>query len=222
MRNVLIASVAFVLAIFIASPVSAEPTINGPTGLIINPTADITELEHAWISLNFFDNNGNTVWTTNLTGTVSEQFEISAGGTFAENGGDGLTFGGKWLFMRESENRPGAAAGVLFNDVSGSNTTTFYAVASKFFYFGEDASENASIHGGINLVTGDSDDTFEFFGGLDVMIVEDFIAIAEFNTDESNIFEGFTFGLRYYFGPQVTGQIATIDGDLTFGGSFIF
>jgi hypothetical protein len=220
MRHVALAAGVIVFMILSALPVAAEPTMVGPTGLIVNPTADVTPADHAWLALNFFDNDGNSIWTANVTGSVSDNFEIGAGAVHPDEGDDGITFFVKWLFAPEAENWPGGAAGITVTDIAGVNSAQWYAVASKFFYFGESSSENASVHGGISYVTGDGDDNF--FGGMDVEIVKNLLAIAEYNSDKSSAFEGFTIGARYYFDPQFTGQAAMIDGDLHVGASYVF
>jgi len=222
MRNFVIAASAFVLFLILTFPAAAEPTIFGPTGLLVNPTADITATEHAWIALNFLDNDNNSIWTANVTGAISEEFEIGVGAVHPDEGDDGITFFLKWLFWPETEKYPGAAAGLTVTDAAGENTTMYYVVASKFFYLADNASENASVHGGISLLSGDNDDELEFFGGVDVEIYEDLIAIAEYNSDEDSFYEGLSYGVRYYFGPQLTGQAGFLDGDLHIGASFVF
>ncbi len=222
MRKVVLVAGILVLFFSMAIPAAAEPTIFGPTGLIVNPTADITPQEHAWIALNFLDNDDNSLWTMNFTGSVSEEFEVGVGAVHPDEGDDGISFFVKWLFLPESENVPGAAAGLTVTDVSGANTTMYYVVGSKFFYLGEDASENASLHGGISYLTGDGDDEFEFFGGIDIELFENLIAIAEYNSDEGSVYEGLTYGVRYYITPQFTGQAGFLDGNLHVGASFVF
>jgi hypothetical protein len=223
MRRVLFAGFVFAAFFFInLLPVMAEPTIFGPTGLIVNPTADITPLEHAWIALNFLDNGDNSIWNANLATAISEEFEIGVGAIHPENGDDGFSFFVKWLFSPETENFPGAAGGVTVTDVSNENSAMWYVVASKFFELGEHSGQNASIHGGLSYVSGDTDEDFEYFGGFDFEFAENMIAIAEYNSSSREVFQGLTYGLRYYFGPRFTGQAGFIDGNLHIGGSFVF
>ncbi len=222
MRRVVILAGSLVILFLWVLPVAAEPTILGPTGLIVNPTADITPVDHAWIALNFFDNNDNSIWTTNVTGSISDGFEISLGAVHPDDGEDGITLGAKWLFLPEGENAPGAAGGITFTDVAGDGVTTFYLVASKFFYLGTDASENASFHGGLTFTSGDANEDIAFFGGIDFEFMENLLAILEYNSDDDYVFDGLTYGVRYYLGPEFTGQAAFIDGDLHIGASYIF
>ena len=222
MRNFVLVASAFAMFVLMTFPAAAEPTIFGPTGLLVNPTADITAAEHAWIALNFLDNDDNSIWTANITGAVSEEFEVGVGAIHPDDGDDGISFFVKWLFLPESENMLGAAAGLTVMDASGQNTAMYYVVASKFFYLGDNASENASVHGGVSLLSGDNDDQIEFFGGIDMEIVEDLIALAEYNSDETSLYQGFAYGVRYYFGPELTGQAGFIDGNLHIGASYVF
>jgi hypothetical protein len=124
--------------------------------------------------------------------------------------------------MPESENRPGGAAGVTITDIAGANTTMWYAVASKFFYFGENASENASLHGGISYMNGEGDENFEFFGGMDLEMFDNMLLIAEYNSDQKTIYQGFAYGVRYYLDPQITAQAGFVDGNLHIGASYVF
>ncbi len=222
MRNVVLVICALVFSLMIAHPVAAEPTIFGPTGLLVNPTADIAAEEHAWIAINFLDNDGNAIWFAEATGAISENLEAGIGAVHPDDGDDGITFFAKWLFLPEEENMPGAAAGLTVTDIAGNNQSMYYVVFSKFFYIGENASENASIHLGGCYMTGDNDDDFEFFGGVDVEIVEDMILLAEYNSDDESLYQGLAFGVRYYVGEQFTMQGGLVDGDLLLGTSFVF
>ena len=69
MRNVAMCAIFAGLFLAVSTPTLAEPTIVGPSGLFVNPTADITAQEHAWIALNFLDNDDNSIWTLNFTGS---------------------------------------------------------------------------------------------------------------------------------------------------------
>ena len=222
MRHVVLGACALAVLFVWALPSAAEPTILGPTGLIVNPTADLTQVEHGWIALNFFDNSDNSVWTANVTGSVADNFELGLGAVHPDDGDDGITFFLKWLFLPEEENFPGGAVGVTATDIAGDSSQTWYLVASKFFYFGDKVTESASMHGGVSYITGADDEGIEFFGGMDFEFMDDFFAIAEYTSDENSIFEGFTYGVRYYFDLHLTGQAALIDGDLHIGASYIF
>jgi hypothetical protein len=221
MRHLLIVVAAFILLIAVA-PVSAEPSILGPTGLFVNPTADVTPVDHIWVALNYYDNGGSAIWNANVVGSIAENLEAGAGAIHPLDGDNGYSFFIKWLFIPEQENAPGGAAGITVSDVATQNTVNFYVVGSKFFSFNDSADDNAAIHAGLNYTTGDGDNGFHFFGGADIEILKNLLAIAEYNGDKSSIFEGLTYGVRYYFTPQWTGQAAFIDGNLHLGGAYEF
>lgn len=222
MRHTFIVAGIIMMIAVIATPAYAEPTIFGPTGLIIAPTADLTPADHAWMAINFFDNEGSAIWTANVTGAILENFEVSIGAVHPDVGDDGITFSGKWLFLPAGETWPGVATGVTLTDVAGTNSTMLYAVASKFLYFGDNAEENASFHaGGAFVKTGKNED-FEYFGGLDLELVKNLILIGEYYSDEDSIYSGFSYGARYYLTHEFTIQAGVIDGDLTFSACYIF
>ena len=72
MRHLLTAFGVLAVLLFSALPASAEPTLLGPTGLLVIPTADITPADHMWIAVNFFDHNQNRMWLVNFTGAASK------------------------------------------------------------------------------------------------------------------------------------------------------
>jgi hypothetical protein len=222
MRNLLMVAMFLILMAFFAVPAHAEPSITGPTGLIVNPTADVTPTDHVWIAVNFFDNDKNTIWNANVTGSISENFELGAGIVHPDAGNDGFNCFAKYLFSPETEQWPGGAVGVTVVNIDSYNAVTYYVVGSKFFTFGKEATENASLHAGASYVTGDGNDQLNFFGGFDAEVMDNLLAIIEYNSDDSSIFNGLTYGARYYFSPKLTGQAGFIDGDLHLGASYVF
>jgi hypothetical protein len=148
---------------------------------------------------------------------------VGAGLIHPDAGDNGFSFFVKWLFAPEQENVPGGAAGITVSDIGKVNSVNAYVVGSKFFSIDKkSASDNAAIHGGISYITGDSKNGFKVFGGADIEVVKNLLAIAEYNSDKGSIFQGFTYGVRYYISPQWTGQAAIIDGNLHVGGAFEF
>jgi len=218
----LVLVVATVAVFLVAQPASAEPSILGPTGLIANPTADITPVDHLWVSLNYFDVNGSAVWNSGVSGSISDNIELGAGAIHPNKGDNGFSFFVKWLFAPEQENIPGGAAGITVADIGNRNSATWYVVGSKFFSFDKSADDNAAVHGGVSYTTGDGDSDFDFFGGADVEVSKNYLAVVEYNSDRSSAFQGFTCGVRHYFSPEWTGQVALIDGHLHLGGCYEF
>ncbi len=231
-------STAILLSVFLflMLPVAAlaEPTINGPSGLFIAPTADIAPTDHAWIAINFLDLDtiimpdqsveGGTVWTALLTGGIADNFEVGLGFNLQEESSNGVLLNAKFLIIDDNPDEwyPAVAMGGMLSQFSGENSTTFYAVASKFFWVSEEGYYGGSCHFGIDLAEINDDWELEYFAAADLSFTEDIVAIAEWNEDNDMFGDGFTYGVRYYFSDTTTGQAGFVDGDLTIGGAYIF
>jgi hypothetical protein len=232
-RSTVILLAAF---LFFMLPVmaSAEPTINGPSGLFIAPTADIAPTDHAWISLNFLDLDtiimpdqsveGGTVWTGLLTGGLADNFEVGLGFNLQEESSNGVLFNAKFLVLEADveEWYPAVAVGGMLSQFSGENNTTFYATASKFFWVTEEGYYGGSAHFGIDWAEVADNWELEFFAAADLSFTEDIMGIVEWHEDNEMFGDGWTYGVRYYFSDTTTGQAGFIGGDLTIGGAYIF
>jgi hypothetical protein len=224
-KIVIIASVlaGFLLMFGVAS---AEPTVEGPSGLIVNPTADVATPESAWIGVNYIswddDALDSTIWSYTLTGGISENFELGAMGTFAQKADDGFGINAKYLVLKETPEMPGIACGINYTDI-GSPITKVYAVGSKYFTADDSpAKKTMSVHAGVGYLDGkDMDSEWTIWGGADFNLNDKVIAIAEY-LDANEGFDGLTYGLRYYGSDNWTAQAAMIDGNLMLGSSFIF
>jgi hypothetical protein len=233
-RRTAILLTAFLILMY---PVAAyaEPTVNGPSGLFVNPTADIAPTEHMWVGLNFIDLDtiilpdqsveGGTVWTGVLTGGIADNFEIGLGFTVQEESSNGMLLNAKYLIIPEVEDQwyPALALGGMLKNYSGNKDANIYLVGSKFFWVAEEGYYGGSLHFGLDYAKPEGDEwDLQLFAGADMSFTEDLIAIFEWHEDEGGFGHGWTYGVRYYFSDNTTGQAGFIDGDLTIGGSYIF
>jgi len=206
---------------------SAEPSLYGPSGLILNPTADIATPESAWIGVNnlSWDEEGldSSIWTYTLTVGVSEEMELGAMGLYASDADDGFSLNAKYLLIVEDEEMPSIAAGFTYSDITDGQISTFYLVASKYFMADDiDINKAMSAHGGVCYRTGDAiEEEWDFWGGVDFNLSEKIIGIVEYSDDEEGI-DGLVFGVRYYANETWTAQAGMIDGNLIIGSSYIF
>jgi len=111
-------------------PALAAPSINGSTGLINNPTADV--LRPGQISLGYYHlkNGGAGSFNTN----VAPNLELAVA-AFREDGQNNKNyFNAKFAVMPETVLTPGLAIGI--EDIANSHQRSPYAVASKALPFG--------------------------------------------------------------------------------------
>lgn len=110
--------------------VSAAPSVNGSTGLINNPSADV--LREGQFSLGYYHlkDGGAGVFNTSLT----SRLELGAAG-FRYDGRDNKTLvNAKYSIAPETILTPGLAVGI--EDAANLNERSVYAVASKGLPFG--------------------------------------------------------------------------------------
>ncbi len=136
-----------------AAPVLAAPSVNGSTGLINNPSADV--LREGEFSLGYYHlkDGGVGIFNTN----VLPKLELGVAG-FRYDGQDNNNYiNAKFSVLPETVLSPGLALGV--EDISGSSKRSAYAVASKALPLG------FRIHAGVG------DGRFNgVFGGIEKTI----------------------------------------------------
>ena len=229
MKRFFITVIALTFLVILGSSVMAEPTVSGPTGLILTPTADITTPESAWLGGSYIDYSSgtfdDTIWSYTLTGGLAENFEVGIAGFYHTDADDGFGINAKYQVMAENLQMPAVSFGINYNDLGGERMTQFYAVASKYIQSDDESTNQAfGIHGGIAWVDADwVDEDFNYWGAVDFNITEEIIGIAEYiSTYGANDEEAFTFGVRYYANDQWSATAGMIDGDMTIGAAFIF
>jgi hypothetical protein len=124
----------------------AAPTMNGETGLITDPTADV--MQAGQFAAGYYHLQGGGVGT--FTMNVLPKVEMGmAGFRFDQSAGNKTYVNAKWGILSESVLTPGVAVGV--EDISDVSMRSAYAVASKTLPFGfrlHAGIGNGRFHGG--------------------------------------------------------------------------
>ena len=226
MKKIIIIVSAFIGLYMLCGIAAAEPTVEGPSGLLVNPTADIATPQSAWVGGNYIQwsegDFDSTIWTYTLTGGISENFEMGAMGMNQTDGDNGFGLNAKYLVLKEDPSKPGIAVGIDYTDV-GSALTRFYVVASKYYSADDTKNQKAmSFHAGLGYWNGqDIDNEWTFWGGADFNFTDKIIGIVEY-LDAKESFDGFTYGVRFYGNESWTAQAGMIDGNFMLGSNFIF
>lgn len=128
MRKVVLGiSCALIIA---SSPVSAAPSVNGSTGLINNPSADV--LRQGEFSLGYYHLKEGGVGVFNAN--ILPKLEMGVAG-FRYDGQDNKNYvNAKFSVVPETVFTPGLAVGA--EDLANTDKRSFYAVASKALPFG--------------------------------------------------------------------------------------
>lgn len=115
-----------VCALFIATAsAAAAPSVNGPTGLINTPTADV--LRDGQFSLGYYNVNEGSAGSFNLN--LAKNLEIGITRYNYDHGSDKTLLNAKWSILPETVISPGLAVGV--EDIGNERDRTAYVVASK-------------------------------------------------------------------------------------------
>ncbi|EGO62943.1 YjbH domain-containing protein [Acetonema longum] len=115
--------VSFCFLTMAASTVLAAPSLNGPTGMIHTPTADVPQAFSAGIY------HLDEAKTGTLNMTLLPRLEVGATRWNPDLGDDTTAFHAKWGFMPETAMTPGLAVGV--EDIGDEYERSPYIVASK-------------------------------------------------------------------------------------------
>lgn len=128
MKKLLLGTVCGIL--MTTAVVAAAPSVNGPTGMINNPSADV--LREGQVSLGYYHlkDGGVGVFNTHL----AENLEIGISGFRYDNQDNKTYLNAKLALAPETILTPGLAIGVM--DAADSSQRSLYAVASKALPFG--------------------------------------------------------------------------------------
>lgn len=111
-------------------PVGAAPSVNGSTGLINIPTADV--LRSGQLSLGYYHLQDGGVGSFNTN--VAPNLELGVAAFRYDGQSNKNYFNAKFALLPETILTPGVAVGV--EDISNSEQRSVYAVASKALPFG--------------------------------------------------------------------------------------
>ncbi len=131
----------------------AAPSINGSTGLINNPTADV--LQDGEFSIGYYNLKDGGVGVFNLN--LARNLEVGVAGFRYDNHDNDTLLNAKFALVPETVLTPGLSVGV--EDIGDKNGRTTYAAASKALPFG------FRIHAGVGNGRYDG-----FFGAIEKTI----------------------------------------------------
>lgn len=123
MKKMLLAAVCVTL--MATATAAAAPSINGSTGLINTPSADV--LREGQFSLGYYNTNEGAVGIFNTN--IAPKLEIGVAGFRYDNESDKNYLNAKFSLLPETVLSPGLAIGV--EDVTDKTERSYFAVASK-------------------------------------------------------------------------------------------
>jgi hypothetical protein len=128
MKKVIIGTIFIMM---LSATVSAAPSVNGSTGQINNPSADV--LREGQFALGYYHLNDGGVGVFNMN--LAPNLEAGVAGFRFDNSSDNSTLiNAKLAIAQESVLTPGIAVGV--EDIANRQQRSAYAVASKSLPFG--------------------------------------------------------------------------------------
>jgi hypothetical protein len=233
----------FILGIALALVCAAQayPTLTGPTGLVTLPDAAIApagQLSVAadWYSQDFDGILGEAIPIRALYG-VGDTFEIGAL-LWMQDDNDAFGVNAKYLTPLTFGNMAWAAGGQFLSfDDADANVTQLYFAGTRDFTEAIEGMAGISGTIGVNWtnvegpsfplstsqafrVPGVDNSAFRFYLALQVLLMNNLLLMAEYQTEESDLGETdpvMSLGARYSFTESLTGQIGITNGVGTLG-----
>jgi hypothetical protein len=198
-----------VLGLVLAGRASAAPSFFGPTGLLVIPTADALAQTGWNVHLHAIEDL--TTYGANIG--LGRGVELGVTGVDPEGGNTEAVFSGKYQFLMETATAPAVAVGVFDIADELDADVGFYVVVSKSLNQLLGGAGQYRLRGhigyGANSIFDDG-----LFGGLDLQLTENIVAMAEWLDGE------FFIGARAGFGRGLVAELGSYDGE--FGGGISF
>ncbi len=174
-RTSVLATIGVAVLALVTAPLGAAPTLLGPTGLLIAPSADTVETARAQLGGWLADDVANSV---SLNAGIGPGLEVTGAWVDPDHGdGEGI-LSAKWRFRQSSLASPAVAVGVI--DVADQLDLTPYIVVQKGFEVGGN---------GITALVGyaNSDSLLDgVFAGAEMTINERYKVMVEYDGDDLN------------------------------------
>jgi len=170
--------------LYLAANASAEPSLNGYTGLILAPTARVTALDYAEAGINTreLEDFDNVTWLANFG--ANEGLEVGFAHIEISESEEETVISGKYVLRDDSGGRPAVAVGV-FDITDGLDATAYLALSKSY---GKDLGKVrgkqtrlASLHGGFGGGVIDG-----FFLAGEVQVGKEVTAQLEWVSDDFN------------------------------------
>ena len=164
-----------VTALALGSLGYASPSIFGPNGLLLTPSADTPGMADVQLGTWWAGDLANSV---SLTSGESSGFESTAAWVDLKGQGSEEVFSGKWRFRNNSFTQPAFAVGLI--DITNQLDRTPYVVVQKGFHL--------AGNGLMAMVGYAQPDTLldGLFAGAEVTLGDKYKAIAEYDGDGVN------------------------------------
>jgi hypothetical protein len=202
------------LGLALAGRVSAAPSLFGPTGDLVIPTAD-TLAQSSWNAhVHAVDASGNVETTFGVNYGLAKQLEFGVTGFHVKGIGTKALFNAKYTVLPESAKVPGIAVGGLDMAAQIGSDPGIYVVASKSLSSllgGQMTKYNLRGHIGYGAKSVFNDD---IFGGVDLQVTPKIQAMAEWLN--GNLFAGGRLGIS----SGVRAELGSYDGHIGGGISY--
>ncbi len=187
--------------------VAADPSLYGPTGLVVMPTADSLGFGQANGFVNYldFDGDDSTVFGANAGVGMGIELGIAS----LHNGGSETIVNAKWNLKRETLLTPGIAIGVIDITESLKGDMEPYVVLSKRLSV---PASSVAVSGHLGYVAGDWD---EVMIGASVDLTSKLQLMADYIDD-------FSIGARYAVTDDFKVGVSSVDGNMMLSASYRF
>jgi hypothetical protein len=190
--------IILLVTMIVGSMSYAAPTLNGPTGLVTMPTAEVLDYKATSVAFDYLSNMSNSDSNQSFYKMNVGAFENTelgfVGGTEPD---EGVFLNLKWAMTANTGRYPLSMA-VGFQNLTADIESNFYMVASKKL------KADFGLHAGFKAVFADQID-LSFMAGADYAYNENLVVMADLNS-----FEGDKYYLNIGFNYKLT-QIASVD-----------
>jgi len=211
MKNTWKVAVAAAALIGSASVAKADVTLSGPTGLFLNPTAQIAQKDAPEVAVDYqrYSNNGYHENDYGIVGAIQLADKLELNGGFHHLGGasdlNQWNIGGKYQIMSQREKGIGVAVGADYSRLTdgGGHNFDVYAAGTKAFNLNTD---RAPVQGTLGVRYNDNDggnSKVDVFAGVAVPLTRtgEFSLIGELGTARVDHGDSeYALGVRYH--PQ--------------------
>ncbi|MEO6909239.1 MAG: hypothetical protein ABI210_15240, partial [Abditibacteriaceae bacterium] len=234
-KQLLKAALAVTVVVGTAGTAKADLTLNGNTGMFLNPNAYLVQRDHAKAQINYFE-LGNGIQTYNIAGVIraGDRLEIGAGLSKLKLNdhyyGDNTDFilNAKYQLRAPVKGDYALAAGVGYNGALANNKSAYLVASKSFGKVVDKGSVNASVGVRVDEFSdyGPNSSKMSIFGGVAVPVADKLTVIGELQSKNLENYGStpYSLGVRYRANENFTlsAGLARIGLDYDNGGSKLF
>jgi hypothetical protein len=195
----------------IATAAYAYPTLYGPTGLAVTPTAAIQPMGQFNIAVDYANTDPDETIPVRVLYGIGESFEVGA--TYFEAEDNAWDINGKWLTPLTLGGFDWAL-GAVYVDMDAGSAQNLYFTGTRALTEGDDTMPALAGTIGLDYIKTDPDaangtSKVRIMAGLDAMFANNICASLEYRTEGSGIDAeaGKTIAVRYAFTDALSGQL---------------